>query len=91
MFSSELSDGRGVLTVRFGPLRFRFALPSTTSGLTMELKGWSFLSIPLPLALALRIRAREWQEQDRFRFDVQVALPIAGDLIHYSGWLRPVT
>lgn len=88
-FASELSEQEGLLTERFGPLRFRFELPSDGSGPRMALRGWSFARLPLPIALAPRIDAREWQEDGRFRFDVRIALPLAGELIHYSGWLRP--
>jgi len=89
-FTSALSERGGLLTERFGPLRFRFALPSDANGLAMELRRWSCAGLPLPLALAPRTQAREWQEEDRFRFDVRIRLPIVGEVIHYSGWLRPV-
>lgn len=89
-FSSELRDDRGLLTERFGPLRFRFALLGDAAGLKMVLRSWTCIGIPLPLALAPRIAAREWQEEDRFRLDVRIALPLVGDVVHYSGWLRPL-
>jgi hypothetical protein len=45
----------------------------------------------MPRFLAPRIAAREWQdEQRRFRFDVTVALPLAGEVVAYSGWLLPL-
>lgn len=88
-FASSLSQHGHRLVERFGPLRFRFELPSDSSGLEMILVGWSCLGLPLPLALAPRTTAREWQEGGRFRFDVKIALPLAGEVIHYSGWLRP--
>jgi NAD(P)-dependent dehydrogenase (short-subunit alcohol dehydrogenase family) len=89
-FSSELSADGERLVERFGPLRFAFDLPSSPDGLAMRLRGWSAFKIPLPLALAPRIRAREWEEQGRFRFAVAVALPLAGEVVAYSGWLEPV-
>lgn len=88
--ASTLHEQGGQLVERFGPLRFRFDLPSDEAGLEMHMRGWSFLGVPLPLALAPRSRAREWQEGEHFRFDVPITLPLVGLLVHYSGWLEPV-
>lgn len=88
-FHSHLGESDGMLTERFGPMRFRFELPSDEGGLEMRMAGWRILGVPLPLALASRSPAREWQEGDRFRFDVPIALPLIGTIVHYSGWLRP--
>ena len=90
IFSSELSGGSGLAVERFGPIRFGFALVSTGDGLAMRLRRWSILGMPLPLVLAPRITAFERQEEDRFHFDVAVALPLIGEVVHYSGWLKPV-
>jgi len=89
-FSSGLSGKDGLAVERFGPIRFGFALASTADGLAMHLRRWSVLGIPLPLVLAPRIAAFERQEADRFRFDVAVALPLVGEVVHYSGWLKPL-
>lgn len=87
-FASSLSAEDGDLVERFGPLRFRFALPSDHRGLAMHIKGWSLWRIPLPLALAPRSSAREWEEDGRFCFDVPIALPLIGRIVHYRGWLE---
>lgn len=89
-FRSELSAREGLLVERFGPIRFAFALPSDGDGLRMELRHWSVFGVPLPRLLAPRIDAREWQEGDRFRFAVAVSAPLAGSIVRYSGWLRPL-
>jgi hypothetical protein len=91
-FASTLSAaGRGQVAERFGPLSFVFDLPAGPHGLSMHLRRWTVLGLPLPLFLAPRIEAREWQdEKGRFRFSVAVALPIAGDIVSYAGWLRPL-
>jgi hypothetical protein len=90
-FSSELSGRDGLLFERFGPMRFGFALPSDARGLTMQLRRWSVLRVPLPRGLAPRIAAREWQEENgRFGFDVRVAMPLVGPVVRYSGWLSPL-
>jgi hypothetical protein len=92
LFSSELSGGRGGLAVeRFGPMRFGFALVPAADGLAMRLRRWSAFRIRLPLFLAPRIAAREWQDEEgRFRFDVRLHFPLAGEIVHYAGWLRPL-
>jgi len=90
-FTSRLSERGGQLVEQFGPLRFRFDLSSEDKGLSMEMRGWSVLGIPLPTALAPRSRARERQEDGRFRFDVPIALPLVGFVVYYSGWLKPDT
>jgi len=89
-FSSELRAWSDLAAERFGPLLFGFDLPSDSDGLRMELRRWSAFGVPLPLFLAPRIAAREWQEDESFRFDVAVAMPLVGEVVHYSGWLRPV-
>jgi hypothetical protein len=88
-FTSHLSERGRRLAERFGPLHFHFDLPSDGAGLTMRIRRWTCLGVPLPMALAPRSRAREWQEGDRFRFDVPIALPFIGLVVHYSGWLIP--
>lgn len=92
-FSSELSaTPDGLLTERFGPLRFDFALEvSDQGGIAMILRRWTVLGVPLPLALAPRITAREWAEGDAFAFDVAIAVPLAGPVVHYCGTLRPAS
>ena len=89
-FFSDLSEKAGRLVERFGPMRFAFDLPSGPEGLEMHLRRWSVFGLPLPLVLAPRIEAREWEEDGRFRFSVAVSLPLLGDIVRYSGWLRPI-
>jgi uncharacterized protein YbjT (DUF2867 family) len=89
-FASELSARAGGVTERFGPMRFHFDLPSNGEGLRMALAGWSLFGVPLPRFLAPNIAAREWQEGDRFRFEVEVAMPLIGRIVHYTGWLKPL-
>ena len=87
-FSSVLRQRGPFMRERFGPLSFRFDLSNDNSGLKMELRGWSALGVPLPLAFAPRIEAAEWEEQGRFNFSVDVALPLIGRVIRYSGQLK---
>lgn len=86
-FTSHLSEQKGRLVERFGPLRFAFDLPSDAGGLEMRIVGWSCFGVPLPMALAPRSVAREWQADGRFHFDVPIALPLVGLVVHYRCWL----
>lgn len=90
VFVSELSQSGRHLVERFGPMRFYFDLPSDEDGLTMIMRKWSVLHMPMPLFLAPKSVAREWADGDDFFFDVPVALPLIGDLVHYRGWLRRI-
>ena len=90
-FGSTLSDEAGSLTERFGPLRFKFELPSDERGLEMRMMSWSVWRVPLPLFLAPRSRAREWEQDGRFCFEVPIALPLVGKIVRYHGWLVPPT
>ena len=87
-FTSCLSQCGSQVVERFGPLRFRFDLPSDTCGLRMEMRGWSVAGLPLPLALSPRTRAREWEEDGAFHFDVAIDMPLIGRVIRYHGWLH---
>lgn len=87
-FSSRLSEEKGRLVERFGALRFAFDLLPHGNGLSMEMRGWTFLGVRLPLFLAPRSIAYEWAEEDRFHFDVSIALPLIGLIVHYRGWLE---
>jgi hypothetical protein len=86
-FGSELSQAGDGVAERFGPLRVVFDLPADETGLRMELRGWTVFGLPMPRALGPRIAAREWQEDGRFRFEVNVRLPLIGEVVGYTGWL----
>jgi Domain of unknown function (DUF4166)/Saccharopine dehydrogenase NADP binding domain len=88
VFTSELSQSGEMLVERFGPMRFHFDLPCDTSGLTMVMKRWSVLHVPMPMFLAPRSAAKEWGEGDDFCFDVPISLPFIGPVVHYVGRLR---
>jgi saccharopine dehydrogenase-like NADP-dependent oxidoreductase len=90
IFASELSEKRGLLIERFGPLRFHFDLPPDASGLQMVMRKWSAFGIRLPLALAPKSEAREWAEGVDFCFDVPIKLPLIGLVVHYRGRLRRI-
>lgn len=90
VFSSELSGRAGLAVERFGPMRFGFLLEPAPDGLAMRLDRWSAFGIRLPLFLAPRVAAREWEGDGRFHFDVRLTFPLAGEIVHYTGWLTPL-
>jgi len=87
-FSSRLSQRGNLLTERFGPMRFGFALRVETDGLTMHFTRWWLGPLPMPRFLMPRGVAREHEAEGRFHFDVPIALPLIGPVIHYRGWLN---
>lgn len=89
-FSSELSQGGGLMIERFGVLRFGFALEGGADGLGMRLRRWWVGPIPMPLALGPRGLARETEFNGLFQFDVPIALPLLGPIVSYRGSLRRV-
>ena len=51
--------------------------------------GWSAQGIAAARRDRVRaVRARESAEGERYRFEVVAALPLAGPLVHYRGWLH---
>ncbi|MBX9645156.1 MAG: DUF4166 domain-containing protein [Novosphingobium sp.] len=90
-FASEMGvSAQNLLTERFGPMRFHFALEVDGQGaLIMVLKKWTALGLPMPRALGPKITASEAAAGDAFTFDVAVAMPLAGPVVHYRGTLRP--
>ncbi len=89
-FSSELRQRGGLLCERFGPLSFRFDLNVDERGLSMRLRGWTLLGIPLPLFAGPKIDAHESEEEGGFCFTVAVAVPGIGPVISYSGRLQRI-
>jgi len=54
--------------------------------------GWSLVGcrlfgVRLPQRVCPRIECIESADGERFLFDIDVAFPLIGHVIHYSGWL----
>lgn len=78
----------GLLSERLGLVDFRFSLTSVDRDIVWTVAGVRVLGLlPLPVAWFSQVRARESVEDGRYRFDVVAALPLAGPLVHYRGWL----
>ncbi|MET3596713.1 hypothetical protein ABID26_006135 [Mesorhizobium shonense] len=92
-FSSRQFAGRGrsqrLLAERFGPLTFAMALVAEENRLSLVLRRWSFLGLPLPMWLCPRSTSYETVEDGRFRFHVDISHPLAGLIVRYRGWLVP--
>lgn len=92
-FSSRQFAGRGrserLLCERFGLLTFAMALVVDENRLSLVLRRWSFLGLPLPMWLCPRSNAYETVEEGRFRFHVEISHPVAGLIVRYRGWLEP--
>ncbi|WP_217701978.1 SDR family oxidoreductase [Phaeobacter sp. HF9A] len=84
------SPGSGQVTERFGLLRFQIDLSAAPQGLGFPVsRGWC-LGLPLPGFLLPRSDTAEFEEDGRFCFDVTVGMPLAGVIVRYRGWLRPL-
>jgi hypothetical protein len=92
-FSSDQLAGRGrsqrLLCEGFGPLSFAMALVAEQGRLSLVLRRWSFLGLPLPMWLCPRSASYESVEDGRFRFHVEISHPLTGLIVRYRGWLEP--
>jgi len=90
-FSSDQLAGQGrdaqLLRERFGPLTFAMALVVEGGRLSLVLRRWSVLGIPLPLWLGPRMNAYESVENGRFCFHVEIRHALTGLIIRYEGSL----
>jgi hypothetical protein len=86
---SRLRAVDGLLDERLGLVDFRFRLTSVDHDIVWTVAGVRvFGLLPLPAAWFSQVRARESAEGERYRFEVTAALPLAGPLVHYRGWLE---
>lgn len=94
-FSSRQYAGAGrsarLLCERFGPLTFAMALVAADGRLSLVLRRWSILGLPLPMWLCPRSTTYEAAENGRFRFHVDLSHPLTGLIVRYRGWLEPVS
>ena len=73
----------------FGPLTFGMALLAGDGRLSLVLRRWSILGVPLPLRLGPRSQAFETCANGKFRFHVEIDHPLTGLIVRYIGWLVP--
>lgn len=84
---SRLWSENGVLCEKLGLVRFGFRLSVEESIIVWRVARVHALGLPLPARWFDAVRARESEVEGRYRFDVAAAMPIAGVLVHYRGWL----
>ena len=88
--ASRLRCRKGLLVERLGPLQFRFLLHIADGAIYWNVAAVRLLGLlPLPVALFGRVQCREREHAGRYEFRVEAALPLAGRLIRYEGWLEP--
>ena len=73
---------------RIGPLRFAFALEVSASGLHWVPREVRLLALRLPSRWFTGVRASCSERDRRYRFDIDVRMPLVGQLVAYSGWLE---
>jgi hypothetical protein len=74
----------------FGPVAIRLQWEVTEQGLALSAIGAKLFGIPLPGFLRPRSKACESVGRDgRFHFDVDIAMPMIGAIVSYSGYLQP--
>ena len=81
--------GPRLLGERLGPLRFRFSLHVYDEALHWRVQRVRVLGLPLPAGWFDGVHCREYEHDGRYAFQVEAALPLAGMLIRYEGWLEP--
>ncbi|MHB8911995.1 MAG: DUF4166 domain-containing protein [Lysobacter sp.] len=89
---SRLWARDGLLCERLGLVTFGFRLsvedtPGHGQAIVWRVARVRALGLPLPARWFDRVHAREYERDGRYRFDVAAALPLAGLLVHYKGWL----
>ncbi|MBC6941151.1 MAG: DUF4166 domain-containing protein [Xanthomonadales bacterium] len=84
---SRLWAAHGLLHERLGLVTFGFALVLDGDALCWRVARAWVLGVPVPARWFAAVHAREHEQDGRYRFEVQAALPLAGPLLRYRGWL----
>lgn len=84
------TGGASGVRERFGPFSFDIALSCRDGQLSYPVVAGRVLGLPLPRALLPVSTSHEAVDvAGRAVFDVAIALPLAGDIVRYRGWLVP--
>lgn len=84
---SRLWEHDGLLHERLGPATFAFRLSARDGAIAWSVVRVHVLGVPLPARWFDGVAARESGSGGRYTFDVRAALPLAGPLVRYRGWL----
>jgi hypothetical protein len=92
---SSLWARGGLLCERLGPLEFAFELSARNGEnhwVTRRVRLFGLLPLPAAWISGVHsgVRCRERERAGRYEFLVEAALPLAGPLIRYEGWLERV-
>ena len=88
--TSVLGLRDGLLRERLGPVSFRFALHANDGAIWWTVAGARLFGLlPLPASMFDGVRCREYEQDERYHFEVDAALPVAGRIVRYAGWLVP--
>lgn len=85
---SRLWQCDGLLCERLGLVTFAFRLAVEDDAIVWRVERVSVFGVSLPRAWFEGVGARESERDGRYRFDVAAALPWAGLLVRYRGWLH---
>jgi hypothetical protein len=85
---SRLWARDGLLCERLGLVTFGFRLQVEDDAIVWRVACVRVLGVALPARWFCGVVARESQQGDRYWFDVAAALPLAGLLVRYRGWLH---
>jgi hypothetical protein len=84
---SRLWSADGLLYERLGLATFGFRLSVERGAIVWRVARVAALGLPLPARWFDGVIAHESVEAGRYCFDVRAALPVAGLLVRYRGWL----
>lgn len=88
MCSTLRTGNDGQLHERLGPATLCFALRRDGNAIDWQLQGVRLLGLPLPHALYGAVLSRSGVRDGRYAFDIDVRLPLLGQLVAYRGWLE---
>lgn len=88
MRSTLHPGGPTALRERLGPVVLHFSLCRDDDAIDWRLCHVSLLGLPLPRALCGQVLSRSGAQDGRYMFDIDVRLPLLGQLVAYRGWLE---
>lgn len=87
---STLRACNGLLCERLGAMEFHFRLFRIDDALHWRVqRARLFGLLPMPAGWFDEVHCREYAIDGVYHFEVQAAMPLAGPLVHYAGWLQP--
>ena len=90
-FRSVLRPTRGGMTEQFGVLTFELDLTIQGDKLHFPVKAGRIWGIPIPCFMLPQSIASEAEIDGTFHFDVHLKAPTGATLVHYKGWLKPIS